>query len=181
MHASVFVITTDGSDAASLMRGRELPDGMGTVDWAAAGGRYSGCLWPKPGATSAKVFGDALPSFEAAVLGMIGESGTGVTAGRPGHQNLNGVDQLALRELHAAENMPGYLLTPDGIIHHAGLTPEENAAAVVEALGFTPPSELQPELEAVDAKSAVWEQLVARLLTTWAAKDAVLTVVDIHT
>jgi hypothetical protein len=184
MHSCVFVITTDGADPAGLMLGRHL-GGWGPVDWAAAGGRFSGLLQPKPGATTAKVFGDALPSFEADMIGMIADIDPEVSAERAGRLVLGGVDQLALHELDAATVLPGYLLTPDGEIHSDGWTSKESIVARAELtgeelFGFTP-AELADIKRSLHEKSDAWDRLVDQLLATWAAHGATLTVVDVHT
>jgi hypothetical protein len=124
------------------------------------------------------VFGDAIPSFEATVLGWIAGNTPSVSAGHAGRQVRNGVDQLSLRELDGFA-VPGWVLTPDGQLHGIDLTPEEYAAGLAEDVGVAPPV-FGEARQSLDEKTADWGELVDALLAAWLERDTTVTVVDVH-
>jgi hypothetical protein len=63
------------------------------VDWFAIGGRYSGNLALRPGATSGRVYGDALPGAEAMFATMTQPADVEHGRGLHGTQHGPGVDQ----------------------------------------------------------------------------------------
>jgi hypothetical protein len=98
MHSCALVITDDDVDAAM-----ETADVRGRgVDWWAIGGRYSGYLPLVPDATTGKVYGDAMPGFEA-TLAALAPPDAGFarglqSLGRPSRPD-DGVDQAARRDV----------------------------------------------------------------------------------
>lgn len=121
MHTAVLLI--GDTDPATLI-GQETP--LGTIDWAATGGRFTGQLTPLPGRTG-RVSGDALPRWEAQLAAM----SPGLR--RAGPPWGAGVDQLAAADLDL--DSPGIggctlYLAPDGVLHDPGTTPEETGTAL---------------------------------------------------
>lgn len=93
MHIGVLAV--GHPDPASILVGRDSP--LGTIDWAGIGGRYTGQLTPVPGATTARVYGDTMPSIEAHIAALIGSEDGSPVMTRPGLSCGAGVDQAACR------------------------------------------------------------------------------------
>jgi hypothetical protein len=182
MHTAMLVIGDSPEQ-----RARTAETMFGRPDWAAIGGRYTGSLIPIPGATTARVYGDALPNIEAAFHGWFADmdmDGVGFhrhTCGGPG------VDQVRRRDLDVAATIDGFLppivLDADGTLHNVGLTIEETAyatAAAIQRMGIhLETSMTDADAAVIAAKDAAWGKRVTEIL---AGTDhgALVTVVDIH-
>lgn len=150
-----------------------------TADWAAIGGRYTGQLIPRPGATSARVYGDALPSAEAHVAQF-------APGARPHAAQGPGVDQLTLIDLDLDGTLSGgwaMLLDVDGTVEHPGYTSAEIAARIVSQLP-TYVAELVGQASGADpsqlrAKHDAWHRRLGEVLAARAG-DTLATVVDVH-
>jgi hypothetical protein len=160
-----------------------LSTNVGSIDWAAIGGRFSGRLVPIPGATSSLVYGDAMPSFEAAVMTRLSPTSD---LHRPGGTARSGVDQvrhdeLDLRETFANYGAPAYILDEAGHLHTSAITNGENVAMFLHAYGL--PSE-HPDIPRLLASGsehyAEWEERAAAIVRA-ANPRALVTVVDAHT
>lgn len=175
MHTAVFVI---GPDPVGRVRAAALP--LGTPDWVAIGGRYTGSLILRPGATTGVVYGDAIPDAEAWLARVIGE---GFQRGVNPQPRGQGVDQAQAGDIIGATSPPPYILDADGVIHHPGLTGEEMAAAVVLNWAARQPgihSDISEETAAaVQRKAGAWAERSARMLAALPA-DALVTVVNVH-
>lgn len=185
MHTAVLVIGDNPEQ-----RAKGIDTRLGTTDWAGIGGRYTGLLMPRPGATTGRVYGDTLPSFEAAIAGHMPE---GITSHRPGADPGPGVDQLRGQDLDVATTIDGfippYVLDADGGLHGPDFTPEEEGLLTAISLASMYPGvgidldkmELDADdLDKIDAKQNTWNDRLAELLGDIGPDDLV-TVVDIHT
>jgi hypothetical protein len=144
MHTCALVVTNDDDIDAAMETADVRGDG---VDWWAIGGRYSGYLPLEPDATTGKVYGDAMPGFEAS-LAAFAPPDAGFSRGfqsldRPSRPD-DGVDQAARRDVDVERfvelvlPMIG-LCVADGEAHWTdlgGATSEADVlAALVEAPG----------------------------------------------
>jgi hypothetical protein len=112
MHSFVLVI---GDDPVGKARQSRF-----MADWAAIGGRFTGMLPVNPGAPSARVYGDALPPFEAEIARMLVDRGWAL--GRPGRSRRNGVDQARKRDVPASglaflADIAGFIVADDRTCH----------------------------------------------------------------
>jgi hypothetical protein len=129
MHIPVFVLG-DGDPAARAMAAlRQTLD----PDWAAIGGRYSGMLIPKAGATSGRVFGDAMPDFEAHMSAHMSALGRALHPEHAEHiENIRmgyrgdrtGVDQVEIDDcdvdatFDAATTAPAVVVDLETAVYH---------------------------------------------------------------
>jgi hypothetical protein len=123
-------------------------------DWYGIGGRYSGTLIPRPGATSGRVYGDTMPGIEAALAGRL--SNAGVVAQRMSHHG-EGVDQIQLSDLDivaTVDRVAPTAIVVGGVVHRCEITMDEQ-------------------------KLAEWDAMVRRLLTE-ADPTEMVSVVDAH-
>jgi hypothetical protein len=175
MHSPVIVITErDDLDPVSRVVGREMPPEMGTIQWAAIGGRYTGMVMPTPNALSARVHGDALPSGEAILFSGI--QGVVRMMPNPG----DGVDQVMRCEMDMANplgRIPRALIDTDGTFHDPGLTPEQLALEFAEGHNFVALNGHEAELEELHLKLDAWAQRVLAVLEA-APASARISVVD---
>lgn len=123
-------------------------------DWYGVGGRYTGTLMPKPGATSGRVYGDAMPGIEAALVGQLSDAG--VAAQRLSRRS-EGVDQIQLSDLDIAATLdrvaPTVVIVGD-VVHTCEITFD-------------------------DRQMAEWDATVKRLLGE-AGPEQIVSVVDAH-
>lgn len=116
MHAGALVI---GEDPMDVINARiEANNGIG-IDWGAIGGRYTGSLILRPGATSGRVYGDAIPDFEAALVRALSDRDWTTTV-RPGRRR-GGVDQARKGDIDFPRTFAAGGRTPlvvvDGVWH----------------------------------------------------------------
>jgi hypothetical protein len=143
MHTCALVVSDDdGVDAAM-----ETADVGGRgVDWWAIGGRYSGYLPLVPNATTGKVYGDAMPGFEA-TLAAVAPPDAGFargfqSLGRPSRPD-DGVDQAARRDVDVERFVERVLpmvgmFVADGEAHWTDLGGTASEADVLAALVDAP-------------------------------------------
>lgn len=170
---------------ATVKHGKKSDDWYGD-DWYGIGGRYSGSLIPMPGATSGRVYGDAMPGLEAALAGYVPE---GATMSRPGLEPRDGVDQIRLGELDIVATLARFNATAvvvNGVTHTHDLTGEETGLAMALAMAATMPGvNLAPgtedgeEAQSVMRKLDAWDAKVRRLLSE-ADPTELVSVVDAH-
>src|SRR6266542_2697918 len=123
MHCAILVVGENPVERAT-----NINTPMGTTDWACIGGRYTGQMPALPDATTAVVYGDSLPDFEAWVIKMMGDD-----AGRPTHRG-DGYDQMRRVDLdiHALNAM--FILDQSGELHGPGYTPDEEGLGMAVAM-----------------------------------------------
>jgi hypothetical protein len=176
MHQKVLVI---GEEPEQQVKG------AGLGDWAGIGGRYTGHLVTVPGATTARVYGDTVPAFEAAMAAMSAQAGT--VSVRPANR-LSGVDQVRRRELVVEESELGCAaLLHDGEVRDPGLTEEEQAAMLDARMLMSLPEDSPwrrapedvPNLMDAGRKCGAFEDEVAALVEGL-DPGTLLTVVDVH-
>lgn len=187
MHVAVLVVHRPDENAAQLVR-----DHVPGVDWAAIGGRFTGRLTPRPGATSAKVHGDAMPQWEADFATWHGDNPEGVALTRgTGCPHGSGVDQAALIDLDPDDNAHvlvhgvGVVLADRRWYDVEHFRDMERAQAEVDAMD--PPDLTSEEglRRAVDDASRAgvdfdgWAHQVSELLDT-APEESVVSIVDAH-
>jgi hypothetical protein len=123
-----------------------------------------------------------MPSFEAAVLGMV-SSGVEGNRGIHGVHRGDGVDQLRRFDLDVAATLrhgvPGYVLDEDGGLHTAEFTVDEDVALFVQHVPGADLSKLDVAWAAIEAKGNAWERRVAELLEN-AAPGVLISVVNVH-
>jgi hypothetical protein len=179
MHSAIIVIGENPVERAT-----NLATPMGTTDWAGIGGRYSGHLAARPGATSPAVHGDTMPDVEAVLSARVLDGETQFRRLMP--RRGPGYDQMRAGDLDVdASITPTCLLDEDNTLHGPDLTPEQEALGMaislyqrtgVEAFGHQLD---EAEIRAYSAKVKEWEQRVHDLLAVVAA-DVLVTLVDVH-
>lgn len=187
MHTAILVLGPDPIDRC-LTTSFHGP----MPDWAAIGGRYTGMLLAKPNATSARVYGDAVPDFEAAVVSMIskplGELYLPAHHHRPGASATRpGVDQVEIGELASPWTAPGIfpyaVLDVNELVYMSRWTYAERVAAMTASIGahvFADHVDKHAAaLAAVEAKDAAFRDRVTRLLRQRPPRT-LATIVDVH-
>ena len=167
------------------------------VDWFAIGGRYTGNLILKQGATSGRVYGDAMPEFEVHLAMMPRPDDTAIGArGLHGTQHGPGVDQAR----HGDVDWPvtpvaspailvdhGQWHEPDDEAFTTGMvasmcraTVEMGAPIFADRLRDSYGVDSLAELEALAEKQlAPWNEFVARRIAA-CGQDVLVTVFDVH-
>jgi hypothetical protein len=161
MHTATLVI---GPDVEAQMAPHTGEDGW--CDWWGIGGRYTGRLILKPGAEG-KVFGDAVPLFEAMFSHAISEQLPTATTSRcaaPG----DGVDQARLRDIEKINASLGAVVV-GGVLHEPD---EDEFEAWWKEVG---PDARRPTAEIMPR----WVERMNELLAL-ADPDDLVTVVDVH-
>jgi hypothetical protein len=129
-HFAPLVLGPDPQDRAT---GLDLPGEWGVVESALIGGMYSGLLVPVSGATSARVYGDALPDGGAHMFAWLGQMVPYASVTRPGRRG-RGVDQVQVGEPDIAVTLtrdpPLFLLDLDGLAHWIGNLVDPSVATV---------------------------------------------------
>jgi hypothetical protein len=189
MHHLVFVV---GDDVEAQMNGlmAQNEHGWAWCDWWAIGGRFTGNLPLRPGATG-KTFGDAAPPFEewmakmaSEKLGVVDQRGTRDMTG-------TGVDQARVGDIDMAALPAPHAWVKDGQVMAESwdtISPDSVAISISMAMAqkymdrgdvppFPPPSD--EKIERAKSEDAAWRSKVMAQLQALPA-DALLTVVDAH-
>jgi hypothetical protein len=188
MHHLVFVV---GADVEAQMDGlmKTIEDGWAWCDWWAIGGRFTGNLPLRPGATG-KMFGDAEPDFEKALRERHRKWGLEVSRGTR-DMTGDGVDQARVGDIDMAALPAPHAWIKNGQVMAESwdtFSPESHAIYMIMAMArqhmdrgenppFPPPRE--EEIERARSEYDAWHATVMSQLQALPT-DALLTVVDAH-
>ena len=202
MHTMIFVVGDDPigqltpdmdgirwhrSELAAEIEHADVPV---SPDWVGIGGRYTGMLIPKPGATG-KLVGWTMPAVDAWMENMVAESAPGATFQRGGaRSDRRGVDQISAADVDwratsaEADRMPRAVVV-DGTWHDsfAGLSTYEKAALMTAGLPVRRRYALSMRIATWHAQRKLrrfYRETFGPAMACAEQRGALVTVVDIH-